>query len=122
MTHLRALSVLILALLPSVAGAQDSASLAEIPVFEVSGVAPTDLLNLRATASAGALIIARFENGAMLKNLGCGDANGISWCKVQYVDDPKLMGWAPARYLFDPSTAGVEQAMPPEGDDPEPAQ
>jgi len=121
MTHLRALPFLILAFLPSAAGAQDFASIADIPVVEVSGIAPTDLLNIRATASAGGLIIARFENGAMFNNLGCADANGTSWCKVQYVDDPKLMGWAPARYLLDPATAGIEP-MPAEENLEEPAQ
>jgi len=121
MTHLRALPFLILAFLPSAAGAQDAANLADIPVFEVGGIAPTDLLNLRATASAGGLIIARFENGAMLNNLGCAAVNDVEWCKVQYVDDPKLMGWAPARYLLDPATAGI-QDMPMEEIPEEPAQ
>ncbi|MGC4026341.1 MAG: hypothetical protein QM744_15040 [Mesorhizobium sp.] len=110
MTHSRALPFLFLAFLPFPAGAQDAANVASIPVVEVTGVAPNDLLNLRATASAGGLIIARFENGAMMNNLGCADVNGIYWCKVQYVDDPKLQGWAPARYLLDPATAGIQDA------------
>ncbi|MCO5065189.1 MAG: SH3 domain-containing protein [Rhizobiaceae bacterium] len=122
MTHLRALPFLIPALLPVAAGAQDAGNMTEIPVFEVGGVAPSDLLNMRATASAGGLIIARFENGAMLKNLGCSDVQGTNWCKVQYVDDPKLMGWAPARYLLDPATAGIEEPDPAEGEAQEPAQ
>ncbi|RFC67549.1 MULTISPECIES: SH3 domain-containing protein [Mesorhizobium] len=121
MTNLRALSFLILAFLPFPAGAQDAASVSDVPVVEVTGVAPNDLLNLRATASAGGLIIARFENGAMLNNLGCADVNGINWCKVQYVDDPKLQGWAPARYLLDPATAGIQDA-PMEDIPEEPAQ
>lgn len=124
MTHPRLLPILIAATLSpaTAASAQDVGAMTGIPVFEVSGIAPNDLLNLRATASAGGLVIARFENGAMLRNLGCGDANGTSWCKVQYVEDPRLTGWAPARYLFDPSTAGFEQELPAEGDDQEPAQ
>lgn len=123
MTHPHQLPILIAALLmPAAASAQDAVNLADIPVFEVSGVAPNDLLNLRAPATAGGLVIARFENGAMLKNLGCADVNGTQWCKVQYVEDPKLMGWAPARYLFDPTTAGFQEELPPEGEEPEPAQ
>ncbi|MER8823128.1 SH3 domain-containing protein [Mesorhizobium sp. M0902] len=65
----------------------------------VTGLAPDDLLNVRATASAMGKIEARLPSGSSVKNLGCGDVSGYKWCKVQDIDDPKLSGWAPARYL-----------------------
>ncbi|MER8787046.1 SH3 domain-containing protein [Mesorhizobium sp. M0983] len=65
----------------------------------VTGLAPGDLLNVRATASAMGKIEARLPIGSSVKNLGCGDVSGHRWCKVEDIDDPKLSGWAPARYL-----------------------
>lgn len=65
----------------------------------VTGLAPDDLLNVRATASAMGKIEARLPSGSSVKNLGCGDISGYKWCKVQDIDDPTLSGWAPARYL-----------------------
>jgi hypothetical protein len=102
------------------AAAPANAAQDDAPVVEVMGIAPNDLLNIRATASAGGLVIARFENGAALKNLGCSDVNGAVWCKVQSVDDPRIMGWAAQRYLFDPDALPPEEA-PLEGEtgDPE---
>ncbi|WP_352772068.1 SH3 domain-containing protein [Mesorhizobium sp. M0684] len=65
----------------------------------VTGLAPDDLLNVRATASAMGKIEARLPSGSSVKNLGCGDVSGYKWCKVEDIDDPKMSGWAPARYL-----------------------
>ncbi|MER9966150.1 SH3 domain-containing protein [Mesorhizobium sp. M0060] len=65
----------------------------------VTGLAPGDLLNVRATASAMGKIEARLPSGSSVKNLGCGDVSGHRWCKVEDIDDPKMSGWAPARYL-----------------------
>ncbi|UVK41528.1 SH3 domain-containing protein [Mesorhizobium sp. AR10] len=72
----------------------------------VSGLAPDDLLNVRATPSAMGRTEARLPVGSPLKNFGCADVNGNPWCKVEEVDNPQVRGWAPARYL-NPASAVV---------------
>ncbi|RUU09430.1 SH3 domain-containing protein, partial [Mesorhizobium sp. M6A.T.Ca.TU.002.02.2.1] len=42
----------------------------------VTDLAPGDLLNVRATASAMGKIKARLPNGTSVNNLGCNDVNG----------------------------------------------
>ncbi|MBX3598520.1 MAG: SH3 domain-containing protein [Rhizobiaceae bacterium] len=96
------------------AGAQTAAP--DSSIVEVTGIAPNDLLNIRANASVGGLVIARFENGARFLNLGCADVSGVSWCKVQSVDDPRIMGWTAARYLIEATTGGIEEMPSTEGD------
>ncbi|WP_352546845.1 SH3 domain-containing protein [Mesorhizobium sp. M0027] len=81
------------------AGPPASAQEPEPIISIVTGLAPGDLLNVRATASAMGKIEARLPIGSSVKNLGCGDVSGHRWCKVEDIDDPKLSGWAPARYL-----------------------
>lgn len=73
----------------------------------VTDLAPGDLLNVRATASAMGKIKARLPNGTSVNNLGCNDVNGYRWCKVAEIDNPQLMGWAPARYLNPENPAAV---------------
>lgn len=65
----------------------------------IGGLAPDDLLNIRATASASGKVEVRLPNGAAVKNLGCSVINGYPWCKVEDTQDAKIVGWAPARYL-----------------------
>lgn len=65
----------------------------------VTGLAPGDQLNIRATPSAVGKIAARLPNGSSLNNLGCNDINGHQWCKVAEIDNQQMSGWAPARYL-----------------------
>ena len=49
----------------------------EAPVVSiVTDLAPGDLLNVRATASAMGKIKARLPNGTSVNNLGCNDVNG----------------------------------------------
>jgi hypothetical protein len=96
------LSVLVAtpALLTAVLLAALPATAEEAPVFSiVTGLAPDDLLNIRATASAIGKVEARLPSGTSVKNLGCGDVNGYPWCKVEQIDNPQVSGWAPARYL-----------------------
>jgi hypothetical protein len=64
----------------------------------VTGLAPDDLLNVRAKPSPVGKTEARLAAGASVRNLGCGDVDGHSWCKVES-DNPKASGWTPARYL-----------------------
>ncbi|RJT39234.1 SH3 domain-containing protein [Mesorhizobium waimense] len=75
-------------------------------VSYVSGLAPDDLLNIRASPSAIGKTEARLPVGSPLKNFGCADVNGNPWCKVEEVDNPQIRGWAPARYL-NPASAVV---------------
>ncbi len=78
----------------------------------VTGLAPDDMLNVRATASPIGRLQARLPNGSSVKNLGCNDVNGHQWCKVEDVDNPKVSGWAPARYLIPTNPAPVADAAP----------
>ena len=83
-----------------IAGAQEAEQATpEVDAFEVIGIADTDLLNLRATASPAGMLIARVPNGTLVRNHGCAEVNGISWCKVADVENPTVMGWAAERYL-----------------------
>ncbi|AID31930.2 SH3 domain-containing protein [Mesorhizobium huakuii] len=77
----------------------------------VTGLAPDDLLNIRAKPSAIGKTEARLAAGASVRNLGCNDIDGHPWCKVQS-DNPKAIGWAPARYLIpvNPATVPLDQA------------
>jgi len=72
----------------------------------VSGLAPDDLLNVRATPSPIGKTEARLPVGSPVKNFGCAEVNGNPWCKVEQVDNPQVRGWAPARYL-NPASAVV---------------
>jgi len=65
----------------------------------VEGVADNDLLNVRATASAGGKVVARMQNGSVLHNRGCGEFNGARWCQIVSADDPGVTGWVAGRYL-----------------------
>ncbi|RUV60314.1 SH3 domain-containing protein, partial [Mesorhizobium sp. M5C.F.Ca.IN.020.14.1.1] len=83
----------------------------EAPIVSiVTDLAPGDLLNVRATASAMGKIKARLPNGTSVNNLGCNDVNGYRWCKVAETDNPQLTGWAPARYLNPDNPAAVSDA------------
>lgn len=66
--------------------------------FVVAGVEAGQLLNLRAGPSTGERVVARVDNGTVLRNGGCG-AGGL-WCRVTSVDGG-LTAWASARYLRD---------------------
>lgn len=72
----------------------------EAEVVEVHGLAADDMLNLRATASPGGMLIARVAVGTLLRNHGCTDVAGNEWCKVSQMDNGSVMGWAAARYLL----------------------
>ncbi|OHV89666.1 SH3 domain-containing protein [Mesorhizobium sp. ORS 3428] len=100
---------LLMAALPAVA--QDAPG-AIISI--VGGLAPDDLLNVRATASPGGTVKARLPNGAAVKNLGCNLINGYPWCKVEDMQDAHVVGWAPARYLSptNPAPAPEDAAAP----------
>lgn len=72
----------------------------------VTGLAPDDLLNVRAKPSAIGKTETRLAAGASVRNLGCNEIDGHPWCKVES-DNPKATGWAPARYLVPVNPAVV---------------
>src|SRR5438552_594893 len=78
----------------------------------VTGLAPDDLLNVRAKPSPIGKTEARLAAGASVRNLGCNDIDGHPWCKVES-DSPKASGWAPARYLVpvNPATVPLDRAV-----------
>ena len=97
--------------------------------FVVEGVAYNDLLNVRATPSAGGKLVGRLPNGALLRNHGCKENNSVNWCDVEALEDAKVRGWVAARYLFatavegmpePPAAAGTpgEAGTPPDGSTP----
>ncbi|WP_292277062.1 SH3 domain-containing protein, partial [Mesorhizobium sp.] len=100
---------LLVAVLP--AFAQDAP---ETVISIIGGLAPDDLLNIRATASAGGKVTARLPNGVAVKNLGCNVVNGYPWCKIEDTQGAKIVGWAPARYLSpgNPAPAPDDSAAP----------
>ncbi|MBZ9764392.1 SH3 domain-containing protein [Mesorhizobium sp. CA8] len=80
----------------------------------IGGLAPGDLLNIRATASASGKVAARLPNGTAVKNYGCRTVNKNPWCKVEDTQDAHITGWAPARYLSptNPAPAPEDAAAP----------
>lgn len=90
---------LVMAAWPAMAPAQAEEA-QDIVISIVTGLAPNDLLNVRVAASAIAKVQMRLDAGASVTNLGCNDVNGHKWCKIAATDNPKLSGWAPARYLI----------------------
>jgi hypothetical protein len=79
----------------------------------VTGLAPGDLLNIRAKPSPIGKTETRLANGSSVKNLGCNDVDGHQWCKVEDLDNPKVGGWTPARYLNPINPAAVADAALP---------
>ncbi len=57
--------------------------------FVVEGVAFNDLLNIRATPSAGGKLVGRLPNGTALRNHGCKENNGANWCDVDRWRTPR---------------------------------
>ena len=75
------------------------ADLAFGPLYLCSGVKAGDSLNLREDASPHAKIVARFSNGTVLRNLGCKNAQGQRWCRVERADVAGQRGWVNGRHL-----------------------
>ncbi|WP_296744079.1 SH3 domain-containing protein [Mesorhizobium sp.] len=106
---------LLAAALPAIAEESPSPAVATAPIISVvSGLAPDDLLNIRATASAIGKTEARLPSGTAVKNYGCNTFNGYPWCKVEDAKNPNVVGWAPARYLTpnNPATVPEDQLAP----------
>ena len=88
--------------------------------FRVTGVAPNDVLNLRAAPSPRARIVGALPNGARVRNLGCRSEGRGRWCRVGLLDEMGGEGWASARYLTAAGHAGGGRppARPPHGGRP----
>lgn len=110
-TKLAALTACLVPLCCHVLAAQEEPSLDAAALMVVEGLAKDDMLNVRATASATGMVIGRLPNGSTLRNLGCDEVNGYKWCNIAALDDEKLHGWTPARYLHAVAgEAGAQQA------------
>jgi hypothetical protein len=86
----------------------DYTKLEVVPPTElmVEGIATGDLLNVRMRPSPGATIVARLDNGALVKKLGCQEIAGHQWCLVELTDGGRQTGWVAGRYL---KTLGEQQ-------------
>lgn len=60
--------------------------------WEVAGVEAGDQLNLRAEPSIQAPVMARYDNGAVLRNFGCRMQGTQRWCQVEPAASPSLKG------------------------------
>ena len=68
--------------------------------WQVANVPPGDTLNIRASPSSKAVIVARLRNGAVLRNRGCRINGQTRWCRVERRDG-SLSGWAAGRFLVE---------------------
>jgi hypothetical protein len=124
---MRCLSALVFAasLLPpcaAMAQVEPPADLAAATGFVVDGVAPNDELNVRETAAPGGRLVGRLPNGAVVRNLGCGEFGGNVWCQVDAVDVPGVRGWVAARYLRADDIGGAAPAADPDAAAADPAE
>lgn len=94
-------AILLLSFASAPARAEPAAEMAAPSVAAtVRGLAATDLLNIRATASPFGLVLGRLPNGTEVQRFECGNFKGYDWCKIVALDADGLTGWTPARYLF----------------------
>ena len=73
--------------------------------WQVAGLDAGELLNLRAGPSTTATVLARYPEGALLRNRGCRMVDTKRWCDVEPKDDASVRGWVSGRYLRE--AAGV---------------
>ncbi len=71
--------------------------------WEITGVGPGDGLSMRTTPSPKGKLVMQFLNGTVLKNLGCKNARGQTWCRVEQAGQPSMHGWVNGRYLRETS-------------------
>ncbi|QPC91372.1 SH3 domain-containing protein [Mesorhizobium sp. INR15] len=99
-TTLQALIVAPVLLTALAASAEETPAIVSPTIVSiVTGLAPGDLLNIRAKPSPMGKTEARLPDGSSVNNLGCNDIDGHQWCKVQDIENPRVSGWTPARYL-----------------------
>lgn len=66
--------------------------------WQVDNVASNDALNVRSGPGTNYSIVARAENGATLRNLGCRGLGDTRWCHVQTIGGG-IDGWVSGAYL-----------------------
>jgi hypothetical protein len=94
----RLLVVMVLALWPAMAGAQNASG---PDSWVVSGVASNDRLNVRSAPSANADIVGRLRNGAVVRNLGCRNIGKSRWCRISARGEGGVHGWTNGRFLVE---------------------
>jgi len=60
---------------------------------------PPDVLVVRAAPAESGAAVAEFQPGTVLRNLGCEEAGGATWCQVSSLRKARVWGWAPATGL-----------------------
>jgi uncharacterized protein YraI len=74
--------------------------------YVVSGLNRGEFLNMRRGPSVSQPVIAKLQNGKIVKNLGCQKIGSSRWCQVQ---DPRIStqrGWANGRFLRESAAPG----------------
>ncbi len=68
--------------------------------WEVSGLRPNDMLNMRSGPGTNFRILDTLANGTVLRNFGCAVTDGGSrWCEVSRTARGAQSGWVSSRYL-----------------------
>jgi hypothetical protein len=80
--------------------------------WEVTGVGPGDQLNVRHEPSTAGRIVARVDNGRVLRNRGCRMSDGQRWCSVEAADDAAVRGWVAGRFLRESAFTGASGGEP----------
>lgn len=63
----------------------------DVSFVEITGAAGA--LVLREGPTAGATIVARLDDGTLLRSLECKMAAGRKWCEVELPEDVAVKGW-----------------------------
>jgi uncharacterized protein YraI len=85
----------------------------ETDFYEVTGVSPGDVLNLRNGPSTAQPVVAWLENGTILRNVGACEVHGRTrWCPVEPTGRTGLRGWVSARYLREPGPGSAAGPAP----------
>lgn len=56
-------------------------------------------LNLRAAPTTSATVLVQFTSGTVVRNLGCREAEGRTWCAVEQQIRYGVRGWAASEFL-----------------------
>jgi hypothetical protein len=75
-------------------------------LWQVAGLEQGSKLNLRARPSTEGRILARLDEHAVVRKLGCIDVGVTTWCKVETRAGIAASGWLDARYLAEASLTG----------------
>lgn len=65
----------------------------------------TDVLNLRSNPNGHSKVLMELLPGTVIRNLGCEESPGQTWCHVEQLNGDRLRGWVPAAYLEKPDAS-----------------